>query len=180
MPCMDSVTLFGLLYAFFSAIVPEEANGALVAKQQELINLANSNGSYLGIVIPNLFEMNPLLQHPNFTSSDLIIDYQGKWFIWEFFGKMSLQKNHAFIPFKIVNLKYNLPLTTKVRQLISWFNMLFQWYFKEGDFDSEPLPTSQLFWLWLEWEWYAFRAFPSVSFSLSFIGHLKAYFFFMF
>ncbi|GLU01443.1 hypothetical protein SLE2022_187500 [Rubroshorea leprosula] len=57
-----------------------QANGAVPAHTQKLIHEANSNGSYLGLVIPNLFEMNPLLQHPNFTSSNFTIDFAGRRF----------------------------------------------------------------------------------------------------
>ncbi|KAF2304444.1 hypothetical protein GH714_031518 [Hevea brasiliensis] len=46
----------------------------------ELINKANEDGPYLALVIPNLFEMNPLLQSPNFTANDLIIDFSGRRF----------------------------------------------------------------------------------------------------
>ncbi|THG01417.1 hypothetical protein TEA_020195 [Camellia sinensis var. sinensis] len=42
-----------------------------------MISEANKNGPYLGLVIPNLFEMNPLLQSLSFTSSNLTIDFQG-------------------------------------------------------------------------------------------------------
>ncbi|PSR91788.1 Bark storage protein like [Actinidia chinensis var. chinensis] len=58
----------------------QEANGAFHSKTQELISRANMNGPYLGLVIPNLFEMNPLLQSPSFKPSDLIIDFQGRRF----------------------------------------------------------------------------------------------------
>lgn len=55
----------------------QQANGYLPAKTRKMIAKANSDGPYLGLVIPNLFEMNPLLQSPNFTSSNLIIDFAG-------------------------------------------------------------------------------------------------------
>lgn len=42
------------------------------------IDYANGHGPYLGLVIPNLFELNPLLQHPCFKPSTLIIDVHGK------------------------------------------------------------------------------------------------------
>ena len=53
------------------------ANGYLSAKTRKMIAKANRDGPYLGLVIPSLFEMNPLLQSPNFTSSNLIIDLAG-------------------------------------------------------------------------------------------------------
>lgn len=54
------------------------SNGALSAETQMLIEEANMSGPYLGLVIPNSFEMDPLLQSPNFTSSNLFIDFSGK------------------------------------------------------------------------------------------------------
>ncbi|THG17723.1 hypothetical protein TEA_030139 [Camellia sinensis var. sinensis] len=41
-----------------------------------MISEANKNGPYLGLVTPNPFEMNPLLQSPSFTSFNLTIDFQ--------------------------------------------------------------------------------------------------------
>uniref|UniRef100_M1CU71 Mta/sah nucleosidase n=1 Tax=Solanum tuberosum TaxID=4113 RepID=M1CU71_SOLTU len=58
----------------------EEANGAISGKTRKLIDMANKNGPYLGLVIPNLFEMNPLLQHPSYKPGDLTIDYAGRRF----------------------------------------------------------------------------------------------------
>ncbi|CAO2825955.1 unnamed protein product [Amaranthus hypochondriacus] len=45
-----------------------------------LINRANTKGPYLGVIIPNTFELNPLLQSPSFTPSKLTIDFAGKRF----------------------------------------------------------------------------------------------------
>ncbi|CAL5431666.1 unnamed protein product [Camellia sinensis] len=50
-----------------------------------MISEANKNGPYLGLVTLNPFEMNPLLQSPSFTSSNLTIDFQGRKFR---FGKI--------------------------------------------------------------------------------------------
>ncbi|KAH0989821.1 hypothetical protein GBA52_001304 [Prunus armeniaca] len=58
----------------------QQIHGALPANTQKLIDEANERGPYLGLVIPNSFEMNPLLQSPNFTSTDLIIDFSGRRF----------------------------------------------------------------------------------------------------
>ncbi|CAL5431674.1 unnamed protein product [Camellia sinensis] len=58
----------------------QETNGVLNGETQKMISEANKNGPYLGLVIPNLFEMNPLLQSPSFTSSNLTIDFQGRRF----------------------------------------------------------------------------------------------------
>ncbi|XP_062019464.1 bark storage protein A-like [Rosa rugosa] len=56
-------------------------NGAALPEETlELIAEANKNGPYLGLVIPNSLEMDPLLQSPNFTSSNLTIDFSGRRF----------------------------------------------------------------------------------------------------
>ncbi|CAL5429185.1 unnamed protein product [Camellia sinensis] len=57
----------------------QETNGVLNGETQKMISEANKNGPYLGLVIPNLFEMNPLLQSPSFTSSNLTIDFQERY-----------------------------------------------------------------------------------------------------
>ncbi|XP_075642641.1 bark storage protein A-like [Castanea sativa] len=78
-----------VLYLFLSALMllsAQQANGYLSAKTRKMIAKANRDGPYLGLVIPNLFEMNPLLQSPNFTSSNLIIDFAGRRFR---FGKIA-------------------------------------------------------------------------------------------
>ena len=58
--------------------VVQHADAALSQDTLKLIAEANESGPYLGLVIPNSFEMDPLLQSPNFTSSNLIIDFSGK------------------------------------------------------------------------------------------------------
>lgn len=55
----------------------QQTNAAISKETQTLINNANANGPYLGLVIPNLFEMNPLLVSGNYTSSGLTIDFSG-------------------------------------------------------------------------------------------------------
>lgn len=67
-------------FALLMLNIAKQANGALSEKIQEAINEANLNGPYLGLVIPNLYEMDPLLQSPNFTSSNLTIDFAGRRF----------------------------------------------------------------------------------------------------
>ena len=66
-----------LLAALILMFHERQANDAISADAQKLIDEANMNGPYLGLVIPNLFEMNPLLQHPNYTSTDFTIDVTG-------------------------------------------------------------------------------------------------------
>ncbi|KAL8499210.1 hypothetical protein ACS0TY_022256 [Phlomoides rotata] len=63
------ISLFGIL-----------AKGEIPGNTQRLINEANQNGPYLGLVIPNLFELNPLLQHPSYTPTNLTIDFAGRRF----------------------------------------------------------------------------------------------------
>lgn len=50
-------------------------------KTMYLIGVANNNGPYIGVVIPNLFELNPLLQSPSFIPSTFTIDFSGKYTI---------------------------------------------------------------------------------------------------
>ncbi|GMP94865.1 hypothetical protein CsSME_00044145 [Camellia sinensis var. sinensis] len=78
--------IFVFVYALIITLSTlQETNGVLNGETQKMISEANKNGPYLGLVIPNLFEMNPLLQSPSFTSSNLTIDFQGKRFR---FGKI--------------------------------------------------------------------------------------------
>lgn len=55
-------------------LIPCDA--ATPSTTQRLINKVNKDGPYLGIVIPNMFEMNPLLQHSTFQSTNTI-DFAG-------------------------------------------------------------------------------------------------------
>ncbi|KAL3498448.1 hypothetical protein ACH5RR_041180 [Cinchona calisaya] len=71
--------LFLFTFCFLFAL-NKEANGALDAKTQVLINLANKHGPYIGLVVPSLSQLNPLLRHPSFISSGLTIDHGGKRF----------------------------------------------------------------------------------------------------
>ncbi|KAI3454084.1 hypothetical protein Pfo_010747 [Paulownia fortunei] len=71
--------LFLVIFTFLTLMLCH-VNGGIPGKTQRLINKANKNGPYLGLVIPNLFEMNPLLQHPSYKPSNLIIDVAGRRF----------------------------------------------------------------------------------------------------
>lgn len=51
---------------------------ALTSELQNKIAKINEEGPYLGLIIPNSFELNPLLQNPGYTPSDSIIDFAGK------------------------------------------------------------------------------------------------------
>jgi len=53
-----------------------DVNGALPAATLEAIAKANVNGPYIGIVIPNLFEMGPLLNSSSYNAAE-IIDFSG-------------------------------------------------------------------------------------------------------
>lgn len=69
-----------LVYAIILALTAQEhySNAALSPETLKFIEAANTDGPYLGLVIPNTYELNPLLQSPNFTSTHLIIDFSGK------------------------------------------------------------------------------------------------------
>ncbi|XP_022882443.1 bark storage protein A-like [Olea europaea var. sylvestris] len=58
------------------------ADGAIPNDLQEKISKINKDGPYLGIVVPNSFEMNPLLQSSNFLPHDTIphLDHAGRRF----------------------------------------------------------------------------------------------------
>ena len=51
---------------------------ALTPKLHRKIAKINKEGPYLGLIIPNSFELNPLLQNPGYAASDNIIDFAGK------------------------------------------------------------------------------------------------------
>ncbi|KAI5403295.1 hypothetical protein KIW84_050746 [Lathyrus oleraceus] len=53
---------------------------ALTSELQSKISKINQEGPYLGLVIPNSFELNPLLQNPSYTPTDTIIDFAGRRF----------------------------------------------------------------------------------------------------
>ncbi|KAG5031106.1 hypothetical protein JHK82_014721 [Glycine max] len=53
---------------------------ALTFELQSKIAKANQEGPYLGLIIPNSFELDPLLQNPGYTASDTIIDFAGRRF----------------------------------------------------------------------------------------------------
>lgn len=65
------IVILGNLFA----LIPCYA--AVPATTQRLINKVNKDGPYLGLVIPNMFEMNPLLQHTSYKPTDLTIDFAG-------------------------------------------------------------------------------------------------------
>ncbi|KAB5552655.1 hypothetical protein DKX38_009966 [Salix brachista] len=63
------------------------AHGAISTSTMQEIERVNEKGPYLGIVVPNSFEMNPLLQSPSFVADLQVpyLDYFGRRFR---FGKV--------------------------------------------------------------------------------------------
>lgn len=59
-------------YAFVSC--------TLTPQVQRKIARANQKGPYLGLIIPNTFELDPLLQNSDYTPSKLTIDFAGRRF----------------------------------------------------------------------------------------------------
>ena len=66
-----------IIFLLFVIFDQRGANGEIPKKTMYLINRANIKGPYLGVIIPNTFELNPLLQSPSFTPSKLTIDFAG-------------------------------------------------------------------------------------------------------
>ncbi|CAN6456552.1 unnamed protein product [Victoria cruziana] len=58
-------------------------------KTLKLIGKINSNGPYIGLVVPNFFEMNPLLQSPSFKKDGTYphFDFSGRRFRFGMIGK---------------------------------------------------------------------------------------------
>lgn len=58
------------------------AHGAISTSTMQEIERVNEKGPYLGIVVPNSFEMNPLLQSPSFVADLQVpyLDYFGNCF----------------------------------------------------------------------------------------------------
>ncbi|XP_059658008.1 uncharacterized protein LOC132304373 [Cornus florida] len=76
---MEAFRVLTIIFALM-LLTQQETDGAIDAETLEMINQANMNGPYVGLVIPNLFEMNPLLQSPNYVPSNLTIDFAGRRF----------------------------------------------------------------------------------------------------
>ncbi|KAL2346925.1 hypothetical protein Fmac_000925 [Flemingia macrophylla] len=74
-----------VLYTFLATYFWLNAQQALVScaltsELQSKIAKANEEGPYIGLIIPNSFELDPLLQNPGYTASDTIIDIAGRRF----------------------------------------------------------------------------------------------------
>ena len=74
------VVMFAVMIMISVVLSAQQASGAisLAVETRKMIDKANQNGPYLGLVIPNLFEMNPLISSPDYTPDDLTIDISGK------------------------------------------------------------------------------------------------------
>ena len=74
------VVMFAVIIMISVVLSAHQASGAisLAAETRNMIDKANQNGPYLGLVIPNLFEMNPLINSPDYTPDDSTIDISGK------------------------------------------------------------------------------------------------------
>ncbi|GLJ53340.1 hypothetical protein SUGI_1137390 [Cryptomeria japonica] len=68
-----------VLLLIFMAIV---CNAEHSAKVLGHVNIINSDGPYMGLVVPNTFEMEPLLQPPNFIVNENVsyVDLSGRTF----------------------------------------------------------------------------------------------------
>ncbi|MED6172809.1 hypothetical protein PIB30_053402 [Stylosanthes scabra] len=82
---MDKRVLSCLCMFFVALVMLFNAQNALVScaltsKLHDDITRINEEGPYIGLVIPNSFELNPLLQNPAYTSSENIIDFAGRRF----------------------------------------------------------------------------------------------------
>ncbi|EEF45888.1 mta/sah nucleosidase, putative [Ricinus communis] len=108
------VVLF-FIYAMMIMLKEHRAIGALSVDTLKLISEVNDDGPYLGLVIPNPYEMNPLLQSPNFTATNLTIDFSGRRFR---FGTIGERK--VILVMTGLSL-INAGITTQL--LISFFNI---------------------------------------------------------
>ena len=82
-----------VLSLFLAAFFWVHASGALTSELQRKIAKANKEGPYLGLVIPNSFELDPLLQSPNYTSSNTTIDFAGSSIVISSLYLRNLNKN---------------------------------------------------------------------------------------
>ena len=76
----------GVLCMLLAAFMLFNAQHALVScaltqEVQEKIAKANEEGPYLGLIVPNAYELDPLLQNLDYIASENIIDFAGKKYI---------------------------------------------------------------------------------------------------
>lgn len=74
--------LVGLLALGVIAGSVKRADGAVPPSSMAKIGMMNSRGPYIAIVVPNSFEMNPLLQSPSFVPNETLpyLDISGRRF----------------------------------------------------------------------------------------------------
>lgn len=84
----SSIRVFLLFLLHVSMVIQQQAQGEIPQKTRILIDEANAKGPYIGVVIPNPFELAPLLQSPTFHGSS-VIDFAGRRFR---FGSMAGKK----------------------------------------------------------------------------------------
>ncbi|KAK7251557.1 hypothetical protein RIF29_34855 [Crotalaria pallida] len=77
-----SIILNMFFMALFMTLNAQHAfvSCALTSELQSKLIKVNQAGPYLGLIIPNSFELDPLLQNPGYTASDIIIDISGRRF----------------------------------------------------------------------------------------------------
>ncbi|OIW10008.1 hypothetical protein TanjilG_32748 [Lupinus angustifolius] len=99
--------LLNVQHAFVSCV--------LTSKLQSKIAKVNQKGPYLGLIIPNSFELGPLLQNPGYTPSHTIIDFSGRRFRFGAIG-------HKPVILVMTGLSViNAAITTQL--LLSFFNV---------------------------------------------------------
>ncbi|XP_030448250.2 bark storage protein A-like [Syzygium oleosum] len=91
MVCPLRAAMLGLLALGAIAGSIKRANGAVPPSSMVKIGLMNSRGPYIAIIVPNSFEMNPLLQSPSFQADPNFpyLDISGRRFR---FGKVENKK----------------------------------------------------------------------------------------
>ncbi|PIA64882.1 hypothetical protein AQUCO_00100393v1 [Aquilegia coerulea] len=78
---MDRLLSFIVLVGLITSII-SSVDGAISKTSMTKIRKVNSKGPYLGLVVPNAFEMTPLLQSPSFVADGNIpfLDFSGRRF----------------------------------------------------------------------------------------------------
>ncbi|KAL4194040.1 hypothetical protein AMTRI_Chr05g57240 [Amborella trichopoda] len=74
--------IFMLSLGFLFVLYSVQSDAAVLGKTLKRIAKLNRNGPYMGLVIPNSFEMNPLLQSPSFQPNESLpyVDFAGRRF----------------------------------------------------------------------------------------------------
>ncbi|GMN39953.1 hypothetical protein TIFTF001_009178 [Ficus carica] len=151
----------------------QQASGAtsLAAETRKMIDKANQNGPYLGLVIPNLFEMNPLINSPDYIPDDSTIDisdvavpqhwsHTALW-NWQRYGQgpgdeLPLESNGDYTR-EIGYLKFA-SQTVNVTDCSNYDNLLNNiWYQPEEVFpiDGTPEQREHIFWVPVDSHYYS-------------------------